>query len=222
MLQYAAALLIAVQLTSQPAAQNEVTDAIARAQALYYEAKFKDSAELLMRVDEVLRSKPDRSQEKISVKLQLALAYIGLNDGAKAKAFLRELYALDADYLLDAQQFSPKVIGLAAEAKAEQNEVRCQAVRDDARKKLDAGNSRAVFDLIGSMKSKCTGLTAFEPELAELFYKTGLEAYKRGELSNALQKFQAALQLSPKHDLAAQYIELTRSEERRVGKECRL
>lgn len=211
MFQYVAAFVIAIQLGAQPSPPNEVTDTLARAQALYFEAKFKDSADLLLRLDEALRPRPDRLPDKINVKLQLALAYIGLNDGGKAKSFLRELYALDADYSLDAQQFSPKVISLAGEAKAEQSEIRCQTVRDDARKKLDAGNGKAVLELIGSNKSKCSGLTTFEPELAELLYKTGFEAYKRGELSNALENFQATLRLSPKHELATQYTDLTQS-----------
>ena len=211
MLQHAAAFLIAVQLTGQPLPPNEVADVLTRAQALYYEAKFKDSADLLLRVDEGLRSGPDRLQEKLNVKLQLALAHIGINDGLKARSFLREMFALDADYVMDATQFSPKVLGLAAEAKAEQQEARCQSVREEARQKLDAGNAAVVVDLIGSMKSKCTGLTVMEPELAELHYKNGFESYKRGELSNALKSFQATLKLSPKHELANQYIELTQS-----------
>jgi hypothetical protein len=209
MLQHAAAFLIALQLTGQmPPA--EVTDALTRAQALYYEAKFKDSADLLIRVDEGLRARPDRLQEKLSVKLQLALAYIGLNDGLKARTYLREMFALDADYVMDATQFSPKVLGLAAEAKTEQMEARCQSVREEARQKLDAGNI-AVVELIASMKSKCTGLSVMEPELAEVHYKNGFESYKRGELSNALKSFQATLKMSPKHELANQYIELTQS-----------
>jgi tetratricopeptide (TPR) repeat protein len=211
MLLHVAALLVAFQAGTQPVPQNEVADAISHAQALYFEAKFKESADLLLRVDELLAARPDRTQEKINVKLQLALAYIGINDGTRAKSFLRDLYGLDPDYTLDQTQFSPKVVSLAAEAKSDQGEVRCQAVRDDARKKLDAGNGKAVLDLIGSMKSKCSGMNAFEPELAEVLYKTGFEAYKRGELSAALQNFQATLRLVPKHELAMQYTDLTQS-----------
>ncbi len=190
---------------------DEVSDALAHAQSLYYAAQFTESIQLLSRVDDLLQKQPERLQEKISAKLQLALAHIGLNDSVKAKSFLRELYALDADYALDAQQLSPKVIGLAAQAKAEQDEIRCEAVQVDARKNLSAGNAKAAFDLIGSMKSKCDELTELEPELAELFYKLGSEAYKRGELPNAIQNFQAALKLAPKHELAGQYIELTQT-----------
>jgi tetratricopeptide (TPR) repeat protein len=211
MLFHVAALLLAFQAGTQPIPQNDVADAVAHAQALYFEAKFKDSADLLTRVDELLAARPDRTQEKINVKLQLALAYIGINDGTRAKAYLRDLYALDPDYTLDPTQFSPKVVSLAAEAKSEQGELRCQGVRDDARKKLDAGNGKAVLELIGTMKSKCNVLTQFEPELAEVLYKTGFDAYKRGDLSAALQNFQATLRLVPKHELALQYTDLAQS-----------
>src|SRR6266545_2415893 len=113
MFHHVAVLLVAFQLGTQPIPQNEVADALSRAQALYFEAKFKDSADLLLRVDEQLAAKPDRLPEKLNVKLQLALAYIGLNDGARAKAFLRDLYGLNPDYALDQAEFSPKVISLA-------------------------------------------------------------------------------------------------------------
>src|SRR5262245_43480676 len=211
MLQHIAALLVAFQVGTQPVPQNEVADAVSHAQALYYEARFKESADVLLRVDELLAAKPERIPEKVNVKLQLALAYIGINDAAKARSFLRELYTLDPDYVLDPMQFSPKVISLATETKSEQGELRCQNMRDDARKKLDAGNGKAVLDLIGANKTKCTGLNAYEPELAELLYKTGFEAYKRGELSTALQNFQATLRLQPKHELALQYTDLAQS-----------
>jgi tetratricopeptide (TPR) repeat protein len=211
MLQFVAAVLLVFQVAAQPVTQAAVADALAHAQALYYEAKFKDSADVLARIDEALSSRPDRIAERTTVKLQLALAYIGINDGTKAKALLRDVYSLDPDYALDPMQFSPKVISLAGEAKAEQSELRCQGVREDARKNLDAGNVRAVFDVIGSMKFKCAALTAFEPEVAELLYKAGFEAYKRGELATALQNFQATLRLVPKHELATQYSELTQS-----------
>jgi tetratricopeptide (TPR) repeat protein len=61
------------------------------------------------------------------------------------------------------------------------------------------------------MKNKCEGLAVLEPELAELFYKLGADAYKRGVLPDAMQDFQAALKLAPKHDLAIQYMELTQT-----------
>jgi tetratricopeptide (TPR) repeat protein len=100
---------------------------------------------------------------------------------------------------------------LATQAKAEQEEIRCENVRTDARKKLTQGNAKATSDLLVSMKFKCDGLADLEPELAEQFYKLGSEAYKRGQLPDAMQDFQATLRLAPKHDLAIQYMELTQT-----------
>ena len=49
------------------------------------------------------------------------------------------------------------------------------------------------------------------PNWRIIFYKLGADAYKRGVLPDAMQDFQAALKLVPKHDLAVQYMELTQS-----------
>jgi tetratricopeptide (TPR) repeat protein len=200
-------LTLAVSATGMPA--DEITDALTRAESLYFEAKFKDAIQLLQHADDLLRPRTDRLTDKINVKLQLALAHIGLNETPLAKASLRELYAIDQEYRLDPQQFPPKVIALADEAKAEQSEARCQSIRTDARKYLDTGNAVAALNLTQSMKSKCSGLDTMEPELAELFYKTGVETYKAGQYSEALEKFRSALKLAPKHELAAQYYDLT-------------
>jgi tetratricopeptide (TPR) repeat protein len=187
---------------------DEITDALTRAESLYFEAKFKDAIQLLMHADDLLKPRTDRATDKINVKLQLALAHIGLNEPALAKTSLRELYALDPEYRLDPQQFPPKVLALADEAKAEQNEARCQTVRTDARKSLQDGNAMAVLNLTQSVKSKCSGLDGMDPELADLFYKNGVDAYKAGQYADALEKFRWALKLVPKHELAAQYLDL--------------
>jgi hypothetical protein len=205
-------LVLSFESTAKPVtAEDEVLDALAHAQALYDEARFKESVDLLLRVEELLLTKPDLLDEKISVKLHLALAHIGMNENAKAKASLGELFALDADYRMDRDQFSPKVLAMADEAQAEQNEVRCQTVRSDAQKHLESQKPTVLLDYIGMMKSKCPALQQLEPGLADLFYKSGLERYKRGEFPEALQDFRNAITLSPKHELAAQYVDLTQN-----------
>src|SRR5947207_8817289 len=143
---------------------DEITDTLARAESLSVEAKFKEAIQLLQHADDLLRPKTDRQPEKINVKLQLALAEMGLNDTAQARTSLREIYMIDADYRIDPQQFPPKVLALADEAKAEQNQVRCQIVRNDARKYFETWNATALVNLIQSMKSKCSGLEAIEPD----------------------------------------------------------
>jgi tetratricopeptide (TPR) repeat protein len=204
-------LILSVAISSAALAADEISDALNRAESLYFEAKFKDAIQLLQHADDVLKPRTDRNTDKINVKLQLALAHVGLNESALAKTSLRELYAIDPEYRLDQQQFPPKVIALADEAKAEQNEARCQSVRTDSKKALDTGNPAAALNLTQSMKSKCSGLDAMEPQLAESFYKTGVDAYKAGQFSDALERFRAALRLAPKHELAAQYYDLTQS-----------
>jgi len=161
-----------------------------------------------MNVSDQLQSRPDRLADKVSAKLQLALANIGLNDTEKAKSFLVEMYMLDAATVLDPQQFSPKVITLAAEAKAISSRQKCQAIGSDARTNLKQGNAAAMMKLLGSRDSQCVDMAAIGSEAADLLYKTGMEAYKSSDFSTAVQTFQAALKFSPKHELASQYVEL--------------
>src|SRR3954462_8261763 len=135
---YLLAFLFTTQLMAQIPSQDDVKDALAHAEALYYEAQFKDSIDLLTRIDGLLQTKPDRVQERIRTKLQLALSNIGLNETDQAKTYLRQVYALDADYSMNPAEFSPKVVALANDAKTEQNSVRCQTLKDDARGKVQA------------------------------------------------------------------------------------
>jgi hypothetical protein len=190
---------------------DEPSEMLARAEALYYEADFAKSIELLLRADELLNQQSGHMDEKTAVKLQLALGYIGLNDSARAKTYLGQLYALDADHRIDPQVFSPKVIKLADEARVEQNAVRCRSVVDDAQRQLGNGNVDAVVKLIASNGAKCLELTALNPKVADVLYKNGLDSYKKNDMEQAVQKFRSALRLDPKHELAAQYLELSQN-----------
>src|SRR2546427_10108900 len=102
-------ILITASGPGWPAPADEAGEMLARADALYYEADFAKSIELLLRADELLRQKSGHLQERTEVKLQLALGFIGLNDSTRAKAYLGELYALDSDHYVDPQMLSPKV-----------------------------------------------------------------------------------------------------------------
>jgi hypothetical protein len=204
-------IIVSLSRSAWSSRPDELSDMLARAESLYYEADFAKSVELLLRADEMLRDQPGRIEEKSGVKLQLALGFIGLNDSARAKAYLGELYALDSDRVIDPKMFSPKVITLADEAKAEQLALKCRSLSDEAESLLRAGNGDGVVKLIGSGKAKCSGLSAFYPRAADLVFKEGLDIYKKAQMPQALQKFHAALALEPRHELAAQYIELTES-----------
>src|SRR5213083_1042176 len=120
-----------------------------------------------------------RLEERTAVKLQLALGFIGLNDSTRGKAYLKELYALDSDHRIDAQAFSPKVIRLAEEAKAEQNELRCRSLFDETERQLGNGKSDPVVKLLASNVAKCPGLAALNAKSGELLFKEGMEAYKK-------------------------------------------
>jgi len=202
-------LLIVISVSrSVWAFPDEASEMLARAEALYYEADFAKSIELLLRADDLLRQSGDVKQ-KTDVKLQFALSYIGLNDTARAKTYLSELFALDPDRRIDPQVYSPKVIQLAEEAKAELNDRRCRSLLDETQRQLASSNGDAVLKLIGSSPTKCSGLAVVFPKAAELVFKEGLDSYKKAQMKEALQKFRAALGLEPKHELAAQYVELT-------------
>jgi hypothetical protein len=195
---------------SEPLAPpDDPGEMLARAEALYYEAEFAKSVELLSRADEVLRSQPGHLEEKINVKMQLALGFMGLNDITRAKANLVELYALDSDHRIDPQIFAPKVVTLAEEARAEQNAMQCQALVNEVQQQYAAGNTDNLVKMIGAGRAKCPAVSALSAKAADLVFKEGLEVYKKSQMTEALQKFRTALSLDPSHDLAAQYVDLT-------------
>ena len=208
MLGYVVTLLMLVQSANPIAPKDDIKANLDRAEDLYYEAKFNDSIQLLLHVNEELQSKPDRLSDKVNTKLQLALANIGLNDTEKAKTYLIEMYTLDPNATLDPQKVSPKVIALAGDAKTSMTRMRCQTIADDARNNLKSGNAVAIRKLASSPDNKCVDMVAIGPDAADLLYRSGMEAYKNSDYTNALQSFQAALKYSPKHELAAQYVEL--------------
>jgi tetratricopeptide (TPR) repeat protein len=209
MFRIAFALLTMLQTPAASTAPSEIKDALAHAEALYYGARFGESITLLTKVDDALSAEQGRVPEKVETKLRLALANIGLNDAVKAKAYFMGMYALDPDYAIDTKAFSPKVLSVATDAKAEQSKLRCSAAQLDARKSLDSGHTPAFLDLFRNLAPKCAGLAAMGPEAAESFYKSGLAAYKKGDFPNALSNFEAAMTLSPEHELAREYADLT-------------
>ena len=99
---FALLLIVLLSRPGWPASSDDVDDALAKAESLYFEAQFAESIKVLLKVDESLRAHPERRDDRINVKLQLALAHIGLNDPLKAKSFLNDLYAIDPDYAMDA------------------------------------------------------------------------------------------------------------------------
>lgn len=204
-------IILSISTVAHSAPADDPKEMLARAEALYYEADFAKSIELLLRADELLGQQSGQLQQKTDVKLQLALGFLGLNNRARAKQYLVELYAIDSDHRIDPQMFSPKVIQLADEAKAEQNDARCRNLLSEAQRQIGTGNADAVAKVIDGNQAKCSGLAALNSQVADLFYKEGLEAYRKTQMEAAVQKFRAALHAEPKHELAAQYLDLTES-----------
>src|SRR6185369_7046394 len=100
-------IVFSISVPGLSTAADDPKEMLARAEALYYEADFAKSVELLLRADDLLRQQPGSVQQKTDVKLQLALGFLGMNDRARAKQYLGELYALDSDHRIDPQMFSP-------------------------------------------------------------------------------------------------------------------
>lgn len=210
MLHIAFVLVLAFQSLAEPSSQADIKDALAHAEALYYSAHFDESVTLLTRIDQMLSEQHGDPKDKIETKLRLAVAYIGLNDNVKAKSSFMELYALNPDYTLDAQQFSPKVISVADDAKSEEEKDRCYTAQTQARTDIENGQTARFLELLRSVGSKCTVLAAIAPQAAEALFRNGMTAYKAGNFAGALSGFEAALSLAPEHELAREYADLTR------------
>jgi tetratricopeptide (TPR) repeat protein len=103
------------------AQSNEIAPLLTQAETLFYQARFNDSVALLEKVDLMLQQQPGRVEEKTRTKLHLALSHVGLNRNDLAKDDLRELLALDANYVLDPRVITPKLIALANEIKEARN-----------------------------------------------------------------------------------------------------
>ena len=119
------ALLTVVVLMSRygwSATEDEPVEMLSKAANLYYEAKYTQSIDLLRHADELLQKQEGHLQEKISVKLQLGLGYMGLDDNDQAKSYFIAVYALNPDFQLDPQQYPPKAVSFIEGIKIEQIE----------------------------------------------------------------------------------------------------
>src|SRR5262245_1603992 len=192
-------LLMSIGLAQRAMSQDDIEKTLTRAQALYYEARFKDSVELLLPVDATLRQRTDRVNLSITVKLQLALGYIGQNQIAEAKSVFQDVCVLNPEYALDASQFAPKVLALFDDAKAEHKKARCDAF---CRELDNLAKSGAVQGLLRLSKEVGNGCAcAASVDAAELLYKQGVDAYRRDDFAQALEKLRAALKFRPQHEL---------------------
>src|SRR5215468_8108766 len=107
MIAYVLGFLMLIQPAAAQAPKDEIKESLKQSRDLYYDAKYSESVQVLLRLNDLLQSRTDRLADKVDVKLQLALANIGLNDIDKAKSYLIQMYTLDPNAPLDADQYSP-------------------------------------------------------------------------------------------------------------------
>jgi len=184
---------------------------LSRAEALYYDARFQETIQLLVPLDTSLGIERNRIKERIDVKLQIGLAHVGLGQMAEAKTRFGEICALDPDYSLDPKKFAPKVVSAFDDAKAEQTKAECQMFCAETDRLLEADDADALLALIQSARSRCTCLEAAALDAATHFYELGMDAYKKENFTAALRLFRVATQFNPEHDLSISYIELTKN-----------
>ena len=106
------------------APSTDVSSTLSRAEAAYYDARFNDVIALLEPLDAALESKPERIDERIRIKLQLAMAHIGLNQIDEAKMRFAEIYDINPQFMMDPAKFSAKALTVF-------NEVRAARAADD-------------------------------------------------------------------------------------------
>jgi tetratricopeptide (TPR) repeat protein len=213
---YLFALFVLIAPPQAPTPQS-VSAVLAQAQMLYYEAKFKESIDLLTPVDSTLRSQPSRLKEKIDVKLQLALSHIGLSETQEARTRFAEICTLDPEYSLDPTKFAPKVVSLFEDIKAQQEKTQCETLCKEAEKLLDAENTEGLLALIQRAGTKCSCVAATALDAATHFYQLGVDAYKKEDSTAALGFFRQALKFQPDNNLARSYIDLTHNQLRLVA-----
>src|SRR5262249_55544829 len=137
-----------------------VASTLSRAQALYYDASFQESINLLLPVDKVLGSDDKRIKEKIDIKLQIALAHVGLGQMLEATRRFGEICALDLDYSLDPKKFAFKVVLAFEEAKDENEKIQCRVLCAEADKLFDVENADVLFALVKQTRSRCNCIEA--------------------------------------------------------------
>jgi tetratricopeptide (TPR) repeat protein len=201
-------LFVAGAVSPQSAAtQTDVTTTLSLAQKAYYEARFKDAIDMLLPLDTALQGNSERIKDRVAIKLQIALAQIGLNQTSEAKVRFTEVYQLDPQFALDPQQYAPKVLTLAQESKALYSENRCRLICEQTDRDLKNGKADALFKASGT-PAACSCMLSLASKAVDIIYSEALEANRQGDLAKAIQKLRTVLKINPEHDLASEYLDL--------------
>src|SRR5262245_32743312 len=167
MLRYALGALALIASLQTAAPQDDVNSALARAEQLYYEARFREAINLLLPIDAALGAQSEGLEDRIKVKLQVALAHIGLSETSAARDRFGEIADLDPSYSLDPKRYSDKVVALFDEVKTEHDRGRCRVVCAEGDRLLDTGDAQTLLARVRSSAADCVCLQATALDAAE-------------------------------------------------------
>jgi len=196
------------------ARQENIDAVLNRSEALYYEADYQESLDLLIALDKSIQSRPDIGAQKVRLKLQLALDYFALGDVNNAKAGFAEMCALDPNCSLDVVKYPPRVRDLFEEAKTAQKDNRCRMICETVRNQLAKGEIEPATQQLSTTtgeERRCGCVMELFKTATEESFHDGTEAYARNEFPTAAKHFHDALKLNPDFALAVQYLSLVQS-----------
>jgi tetratricopeptide (TPR) repeat protein len=191
--------------------QADIDAQLNRSEELYYEAKFKESVDLLTALDKSIQSRPDDVPQKVRLKLQLALGYFALDDVKSARSYFAEMCALDPKCSIDDEKYPPKVVSLFDEVKAAQNDNRCHMICDSIGSHLASGKIEEAahqFSTATDEDRRCGCIAELLRTAAERSFRDGTEAFKKDQFATAAKHFHDALTLNPDDALPVQYLSL--------------
>ncbi len=207
-------LVAALEPSALHPRQEDIDALLNRSEELYYEAKFKESLELLTALNKSIQSRPDDLPQKVRLELQLALGYLALSDVNSAKASFAEMCALNPQCSIDAEKYPPKVLSVFEEAKAAQKDNQCHMMCDSMSRHLVSGEVEAATRELSTASDedrRCGCFVEFLRTAAEQSFHDGTEAYATDDFATAAKHFHDALKLNPEFVLPVQYLSLIKA-----------
>jgi tetratricopeptide (TPR) repeat protein len=191
--------------------QEDIDAQLNRSEELYYEAKFKESVDLLTALDKSIQSRPDDLPQKVRLKLQLALDYFALDDVKSARSHFAEMCALDRKCSIDVEKYPPKVVSLFNEVKAAHTDKRCHMICDSISSYVATGKIESAAEQLSTATDedrRCGCVVELLRTAAEQSFRDGTEAFTKDDFAAATKYFHDALRLNPDYALAVQYLSL--------------
>jgi len=209
MFRYRLILWLAATVGLSPLLQQDIDALLRNSEKLYYEAKFRESLDLLTALDKSIPADPDRLAQRVRLKLQLALGYFAVNDLARARTSFEEMCALDPKCSIDEERNPPKVVDLFEEVKAAQENNRCNMTCESLSRRLASRETGSTEQFPTVANEGCGCVLALLRDAAEQSFHDGMEAYNGDDFPTAAKNFREAIKLQPEHGPAAQYLALT-------------